>query len=328
MQDGSLRGPFFFALSRSRLMERVAVFVDAGYLFAQSSTLLAGRKLPRSAVTLHYEKAIEALTRFAERVSGAKVLRVYWYDGTSTGPTSQHLALAHLAGVKVRLGFVNSVGEQKGVDSLIVTDMITLARNRAMTEAVLLSGDEDLRVGVQQAQEFGVRVHLLGIKPSRGSQSLFLLQEADSTHEWDASDLAAFIQCRAETASMSAVGGDGVGRPLAAAVLAEPSAVSDPVLAVATEVANEVPTEELVSLIASYRATRQIPRPQDGRLLGKSRTATGAELDSNQKNTVRRAFIAACETRLAGVAVEKVLRPEANARSSAPEPTKGVPSED
>src|SRR5580704_9640346 len=58
--------------------------------------------------------------------------------------------------------------------------MIALARNRAISDAVLVSGDEDLRVGVQQAQEFGVRVHLVGIKPSRGSQSLFLLQEADT----------------------------------------------------------------------------------------------------------------------------------------------------
>jgi uncharacterized LabA/DUF88 family protein len=82
--------------------------------------------------------------------------------------------LAHLDNVKVRLGFVNSVGEQKGVDSLIVTDMIALARNRAVSDAVLVSGDEDLRVGVQQAQEFGVRVHLVGIKPSGGNQSLFL----------------------------------------------------------------------------------------------------------------------------------------------------------
>lgn len=141
--------------------------MDAGYLFAQGSHLLAGRKLQRSEIALNYETVIESIGQFAERVSATKLLRVYWYDGTSTGPTSQHIALAYLAGVKVRLGFVNSVGEQKGVDSLIVTDMIALTRNRAMSEAVLLSGDEDLRVGVQQVQEFGVRVHLLAIKSLR-----------------------------------------------------------------------------------------------------------------------------------------------------------------
>ncbi len=132
-----------------------------------------------------HEDAINAFAEFARKLSGVPLLRVYWYDGTSTGPTAQHLTLAHLEDVKVRLGFVNSAGEQKGVDSLIVTDMITLARNRAISDAVLVSGDEDLRVGVQQAQEFGARVHLIGIKPSRGSQSLFLMQEAEFVNHFE-----------------------------------------------------------------------------------------------------------------------------------------------
>jgi len=177
-------------------MDRVAVFVDAGYVFAQGSVLLAGRKLPRAEISLAHDEAIKAFGNFAARISGAPLLRVYWYDGTSTGPTAQHLTLAHLNDVKVRLGFVNSVGEQKGVDSLIVTDMIALARNRAISDAVLVSGDEDLRVGVQQAQEFGVRVHLVGIKPSRGSQSRFLLHEADTTHEWSTDEISAFLRCQ------------------------------------------------------------------------------------------------------------------------------------
>lgn len=85
------------------------------------------------------------------------------------------------------------------MDSLIVTDMITLARNRAMASCVLLSGDEDIRVGVQQAQEYGVRVHILGIKPARGSQSLSLLREADTSHEWAADDLKSFLKCEPPT---------------------------------------------------------------------------------------------------------------------------------
>jgi uncharacterized LabA/DUF88 family protein len=123
--------------------------------------LLSGRKLPRAEITLVHEEAVKAFANFAVQVSTVPLLRVYWYDGTSTGPTAQHLTLAHLQDVKVRPGFVNSGGEQKGVDSSIVTDMIALARNRAISDAVLVSGDEDLRVGVQQAQEFGVRVHLV-----------------------------------------------------------------------------------------------------------------------------------------------------------------------
>src|SRR6266852_3878031 len=214
-------------------MDRVAVFVDAGYLFAQGSVALAGQKLPRGRLLLNHEKAIDALANFATRVSGVDLLRVYWYDGTSTGPSSQHLTLAHLGRVKVRLGFVNSFGEQKGVDSLIVTDMIALARNHAMTEAVLLSGDEDLRVGVQQAQEFGVRVHLLGIRPSRGSQSLFLLQEADSTHEWNPDDLAPFLSCKPEIAVVPEVApAVAAPAPPEPAVVAAPTALELPAVVV------------------------------------------------------------------------------------------------
>ncbi|MBI2219983.1 MAG: NYN domain-containing protein [Acidobacteria bacterium] len=275
-------------------MDRVAVFVDAGYLFAQGSVALAGQKLPRGRLVLDHEKAIDALADFAVRVSGVDLLRVYWYDGTSTGPSSQHLTLAHLARVKVRLGFVNSVGEQKGVDSLIVTDMIALARNHAMSEAVLLSGDEDLRVGVQQAQEFGVRVHLLGIRPSRGSQSLFLLQEADSTHEWSPDDLTPFLSCKPDIAVVSAA-----PLPAAAPAPLEPMLVPDPLNDVASALATEIPTTELEALTESIRQSGQIPKEFDGRLLAEGGRALKVRLDPAQKKEARNAFLKACEQRLA-----------------------------
>jgi uncharacterized LabA/DUF88 family protein len=296
-------------------MDRVAVFVDAGYLFAQGSVALAGQKLPRGRLILDHEKAIDALADFAMQVSGVDLLRVYWYDGTSTGPSSQHITLAHLARVKVRLGFVNSFGEQKGVDSLIVTDMIALARNHAMSEAVLLSGDEDLRVGVQQAQEFGVRVHLLGIRPSRGSQSLFLLQEADSTHEWSPDDIAPFLSCKPEIAAVPSMAPAAAiaappepavvaaAAPLEPAVFAapppiEPLLVPDPLVDIASAVAREIPAAELEALTESIRQSGQIPREFDGRLLAEGGRALRARLDAAQKKAVRNAFLKACEQRL------------------------------
>ena len=84
-------------------MDRVAVFVDAGYLFAQGSVALASQKLPRGRLVLDHEKTIDVLADFATRTGGVDLLRVYWYDGTSTGPSSQHITLAHLARVKARL---------------------------------------------------------------------------------------------------------------------------------------------------------------------------------------------------------------------------------
>jgi hypothetical protein len=274
-------------------MDRVAVFVDAGYLFAQGSALLAGRKLPRSEMSLDHDAAVKALSAFAVSASGVPLLRLYWYDGTSTGPTAQHLTLAHLPDTKVRLGFVNSVGEQKGVDSLIVTDMITLARNRSISDAVLLSGDEDIRVGVQQAQEFGVRVHLIGIKPSRGSQSLFLLQEADTTSEWGAEDLAPFLACRPRASA----GAGGVEFPAVAAPIA--GVPEDSLETLSTEVALTLELSELASVLEAHASTNQLPRDVDRRLLGGGRAALHRDLDAPEKRRVRELFIQACRRRLA-----------------------------
>ena len=103
---------------------------------------------------------------------------------------------------KLRLGLVNSRGQQKGVDSLIVTDSIELARNHAITDALILSGDEDIKIGVQVAQTFGVRIHLLGIKPARGSQSDNLMMEADTCHEWDEATIGGWMQFEEEAADL------------------------------------------------------------------------------------------------------------------------------
>ena len=179
-------------------MDRVAVFVDAGYLFWQGSRELCGDRLAREYFALDHAVLSAKLTEFAERISGLPLLRIYWYDRTSHDLAKLHVTLADQPGIKVRMALANQRGQRKGVDSLVVADMLTLTRNRAMAECVLLSGDEGVTDGVQQAQEYGVRVHLLGIKPARESQPVLLLQEADSTHEWTAGDLCSFLEWRPE----------------------------------------------------------------------------------------------------------------------------------
>jgi hypothetical protein len=272
-------------------MNRVAVFVDAGYVFAQGSALLAGRKLPRAEITLLHEAAVQAFGEFATGISKVPLLRVYWYDGTSTGPTAQHLTLAHLQDIKVRLGFVNSVGEQKGVDSLIVTDMITLARNHAISDAVLVSGDEDLRVGVQQAQEFGVRVHLVGIKPSRGSQSLFLLQEADTTHEWGADEISSFLRCQ-QTPPTPELGGAVPDSKSGS------SAAKDPLMAVPARVAAKLQSAEIEAVVEAVERGGQVPRDIDAQLLVGARAEIGRDLNPGEKKQIREHFLDECRSRI------------------------------
>ena len=169
---------------------RTATFVDAGYLYGGGFTALAGSTQPREYGKLDLSLTIAKLrATAAERTGNTTLLRIYWYDGMRGGrPSPEQERLAYMEDVKLRLGVVRD-RRQKGVDSLIVTDLIELARNHPITDAVLLAGDEDLRIGVQIAQSFGVRVHLIGIEPSRGNQSPFLLQEADTTTEWSKSDI-------------------------------------------------------------------------------------------------------------------------------------------
>jgi hypothetical protein len=196
-----------------------------------------------------------------------------------------------LPNLKLRLGFVNSQGEQKGVDSLIITDMISLARNRAIADAVLLSGDEDLRVGVQQAQEYGVRVHVLGFKPARGTQSQFLLQEADTTHEWVEAQVAQFVTCQPKNQEAQPAVPPSV-------MLGHGFPTSDGLKAVAAQLAGELKGEELEPIIFAIRNGEQIPGVVHGKLLAKSRAVLKADLDPRQKKEARRCFLEACEARL------------------------------
>ena len=179
-------------------MRRVAIFVDAGYLYAAGSVALYGQNMPRVRVALKRDETIANLQATADDKSGgASLLRIYWYDAVPPrGPSAEQRHISDMDNVKLRLGTITPRGQQKGVDSLIVTDLLELARNRAVSDAVLLSGDEDVRIGVQIAQSLGVRVHLLGIEPSRGNQSRALMQEADTTTEWNKSRLEAILSLR------------------------------------------------------------------------------------------------------------------------------------
>jgi uncharacterized LabA/DUF88 family protein len=177
---------------------RIAVFVDAGYLYAQGSIAVtkAKKPKPREELTLDIQKFLAKIKELTKELAPNKgLLRVYWYDGALSGRLNDsQIKLAMTDDIKLRLGRLHEDGQQKGVDSLIVTDLIELARNRSITDALLISGDEDVRVGVEIAQTHGIRVHLLGIHPGSESQSELLRREADTRREWNADSVRSFLQ--------------------------------------------------------------------------------------------------------------------------------------
>lgn len=290
-------------------MARFAIFVDAGYLFAQGAIALTGSKKPRSACKLSEVAAVQLLTDLGKERSGnSELLRIYWYDGALNfaGPTAEQSALAHSDNVKLRLGFVNSQGQQKGVDSLIVTDLIDLARNQAIGDAVLMSGDEDVRIGVQIAQNFGVRVHLLGIIPSRESQSRLLLQEVDTKIEWGRETVQQFLSITPAGSLLTA--GSGLASSSIAAAsrqstpggisISSPSTFDSRLEDVIESMAASLDGTETNRLKEIFTTQRTVPPEFDGKLLAIGRTSIGRDLTITEKRESRRRFIAAVKARI------------------------------
>ena len=282
--EGSCGSPHYF---RGIEMDRVVVFVDAGYLFAQGSLCVSGKKEKRADVELKIDAVVAELLIAANDLSKSKeLLRIYWYDGaTESGPTDSHKKLASTQNVKLRLGFINSHGQQKGVDSLIVTDMIELARNHAMSDVVILAGDEDLRVGVQVAQNFGVRVHLLGIHPSRGSQSLQLIREADTHSEWNSNTVSKFLNVK-----ISATLGDSLEltEQLRLAGSMPLNSGADPLFNVACNVFYGMTEADKLIAADSKRSQGSLPHSCDSQLLVRARTEIGRELTPAEKRMLRK----------------------------------------
>lgn len=277
-------------------MDRIAIFVDAGYLYAQGSALLSGAKKKRQFIQVDETEVEAALQRVLMSIGSTNLLRIYWYDGASAtrGPSAAQVRFANRDNFKLRLGFLNSHGEQKGVDSLIVTDMVELARNKAIADAVLLSGDEDVRIGVQLAQNHGIRVHLLGIKPSRGSQSQTLMHEADTTREWDEDVVRAFMTILPEQAAPAQAIAEQA--PIATVVTTTTTqtttvTIAEDVDRLATAFCERLQDSDLDVCVEFWRSgQRGVPPEYDGRLMGSCKSALGPTLSSEQVRAARRVF--------------------------------------
>ena len=276
-------------------MKRVGIFVDAGYLFAQGSACLQGNKAKRENIRLDHVKLLAILRTLAHKVQPiASLLRIYWYDGTSRGPTLDHRTLADLDDVKLRLGFINSVGQQKGVDSLLVTDLVELSRNGAICDALLLGGDEDLRIGVQIAQSFGVRLHLIGIEPSRASQSLQLRQEVDTKHEIPSIQVSDFLSIINSISPLPVIENAASGQVSTGVV----SEIGSNLLLESSfdqgidNVISQIDSAALTDLAKALVSSLSVPAIYDRRVLASCRTALGRDLTMQEKKSMRIRFIA------------------------------------
>lgn len=171
-------------------MDRCVVLVDAGYLLGAAASLLAGDP-SRSRIVVDHNALIQRLRERAEHETEQPLLRIYWFDGAPDRvPQPEHRRLRVRPRVTVRLGaLTRSDGRwaQKGVDAAMHAELTELARNRACSDVVLVTGDGDLLPGLVSAKEHGVAVHLWAVQAADGdyNQSEDLVAEADERRVLD-----------------------------------------------------------------------------------------------------------------------------------------------
>ncbi|MEV8560085.1 NYN domain-containing protein [Streptomyces sp. NPDC051917] len=205
-------------------MDRCIVLVDAGYLLGAAASLLAGEP-SRSRITVDHSALIQALRERAESDTERPLLRIYWFDGAPDRvPQPEHRRLRVMPRVTVRLGaLTRSDGRwaQKGVDAAMHAELTELARNRACSDIVLVTGDGDLLPGMMAAKEHGVAVHLWAVQAADGdyNQSEDLVAEADERRVLDRAWITQAIRAKELTGVCAP---PPAPRPEIAAILSAP----------------------------------------------------------------------------------------------------------
>ncbi|MFM9444045.1 NYN domain-containing protein [Streptomyces acidiscabies] len=205
-------------------MDRCIVLVDAGYLLGAAASLLAGDP-SRSRISVDHSALVQGLREQAESDTERPLLRIYWFDGAPDRvPQPEHRRLRVMPRVTVRLGaLTRSDGRwaQKGVDAAMHAELTELARNRACSDVVLVTGDGDLLPGMMAAKEHGVAVHLWAVQAADGdyNQSEDLVAEADERRVLDRTWITKAVRAK-EHGGVCAP--QPVPRPEIAAILGAP----------------------------------------------------------------------------------------------------------
>lgn len=290
-------------------MDRCVVLVDAGYLLGAAASLLAGEP-SRSRITVDHAALIQGLRERAEADTEQPLLRIYWFDGAPDRvPQPEHRRLRVMPRVTVRLGaLTRSDGRwaQKGVDAAMHAELTELARNRACSDVVLVTGDGDLLPGLMSAKEHGVAVHLWAVQAADGdyNQSEDLVAEADERRVLDRAWITRAVRAKDLTGLCSP---PPAPRPDIAAILSAPlpeAALAEaarnnsatagdgdgdglPVPAPAPAGGRAVPTPK--DLAGSLRAPGQHAAPPSGQHGGQAAPAGSALRWSSDKGWIDRA---------------------------------------
>jgi hypothetical protein len=174
-------------------VDRCALFVDAGYALSDGALAVHGTR-HRDSVSWDYAGLLKLLAELARDRTGLPVLRCYWYEATvDSRRTPEHETLADIPGVKLRLGKVRP-GRREGVETEIRRDLTALARNKAVTDVLIVSAEEDLSQVISDVQDQGIKVAILHISGDGDeTASRALRQECDDVIQISAQHLRPYV---------------------------------------------------------------------------------------------------------------------------------------
>jgi len=175
-------------------VDRCALFVDAGYVLTDGAMAVHGTRR-RESVSWDYAGLIQLFGNMAVERTRLPLLRCYWYEATVEGRRSaDHDTLADLPGVKLRVAKMRP-GRREGVEGEIHRDLTTLARNKAVSDVMVVSAEEDLAQVIADVQDMGMRVTLLHIAADGNpTVSRALRQECDDIVEISAAQLRPYVE--------------------------------------------------------------------------------------------------------------------------------------
>jgi hypothetical protein len=214
-------------------------------------------------VSWDYEGLLQLLSSFARERSGLPLLRCYWYEATVDGRrTSEQDALADVPGIKLRVAKIRP-GRREGVETEIHRDLTTLARNNAISDALVLSAEEDLAQVIADVQDLGLRVTLVHIAvDGNWTISRALRQESDDIIEIGGDHLRPYVELIAGAEPVQAEESEGAdlaaARPLSNGHSLAGATSYQPLPAVANHAPPAIYTAPVV---AEYqRPATQLPR--------------------------------------------------------------------
>src|SRR5690348_1718657 len=149
----------------------------------------------RESVSWDYSGLLQLFGSLATERTRLPLLRCYWYEATVEGRRSaDHDTLADLPGVKLRVAKMRP-GRREGVEGEIHRDLTTLARNKAVSDVMVVSAEEDLAQVIADVQDMGMRVTLLNVAADGdGTASRALRQECDDFVEINAAQLRPYVE--------------------------------------------------------------------------------------------------------------------------------------